>query len=129
MNIAEELGKMADHPFVHSAFTMHHLGVPLNECMVKLISELIRANDNLQKELLLIASSFPSLPLQHDGKSWLKGNRRIGEYVYTRCTFFCCGCVHRSGAIHIIVLPEERPDYPFDEGDCPVCMNKEFRNG
>lgn len=55
-------------------------------------------------------------------KSWQNGWERVG----TRIAFGCAGCGKWIPACYVVSenMPPP-PEYPFEEGDCPVCELQE----
>jgi len=61
-------------------------------------------------------------------ETWLNGHYRNGDTVLVGATLCCAGCGRHRGLVALAireddVLPEKDPDWPFNEEDCPVCLN------
>ena len=58
-----------------------------------------------------------------DREKWLNGWHRDGGIVWMGHQF-CAGCGRLLAVASFIIdtkLPDKEPDYPFNEGECPVC--------
>jgi len=63
-------------------------------------------------------------------ESWLNGWHRQGNGVLMGTAVHCAGCGKSQGLACVAicaddVFPEKEPDWPFTEGDCPVCQAAE----
>ena len=59
-------------------------------------------------------------------EDWLNGWHRTGDGVLIGTGVHCAGCGHLRGITSIALTgdetwPDREPDWPFPEGDCPVC--------
>ena len=63
-----------------------------------------------------------------DREKWLNGWSRNGGIVIIGTGIHCSACGKFGGITSVAfsddwVAPEKNPDWPFTEGDCPVCDN------
>lgn len=61
-------------------------------------------------------------------ESWLNGWFRNGATVLMGTGVHCAGCGRTLGITCVVisenyVFPEKKPDWSFEEVDCPVCKN------
>ena len=59
-------------------------------------------------------------------KKWLDGAKVNGHQMYLGMHLYCAGCGASRGEVCYVepeVMPRiPKPDFPFDQNDCPVCF-------